>query len=86
MDSLHTLHLCRAIKAKLGLTSSITLSLVYKYPSVELLAKEILQRENPAGQPKENTEQDRLEAMGTLLKHYEQQVDQLIYQGARPTT
>ncbi|GAM37529.1 hypothetical protein TCE0_024f07522 [Talaromyces pinophilus] len=78
MDSLHTLQLCRAIKAKLGLSSSIAPSLVYKHPSVELLAKEILQLENPAGQRKENTEQDRMETMGTLLKHYEQQVDQLI--------
>lgn len=81
MDSLQTLQLCRAIKAKLGLTFSIAPSLVYKHPSVESLAREILHLGSPAGQPEENTKQDRLEAMATLLNHYEHQIDQLVSPG-----
>ncbi|EED15544.1 NRPS-like enzyme, putative [Talaromyces stipitatus ATCC 10500] len=74
MDSLHTLQLCRAIKARFRLDSTIAPSFVYKHPSLRLLAREILLLENPSGK---NTQQDRLETMTTLLKHYEQQVDHI---------
>jgi thioester reductase-like protein len=85
MDSLHTLQLCRAIRVKFDLTSSIAPSLVYKHPSVDSLAREILRLENSTGQPGESTEKDRLQAMARLLKHYEQKIDQLLSLG-RPST
>ncbi|GAB1312341.1 Male sterility, NAD-binding [Madurella fahalii] len=81
MDSLQALRLSAAIRSRFNIPS-ISPAVIYKNPSVDLLAKQICR-------PSQHTttrdaEDDRTTAMASLLRQYEQNIDQVAVQSPEP--
>ncbi|KAK4233779.1 hypothetical protein C8A03DRAFT_47750 [Achaetomium macrosporum] len=81
MDSLQALRLSTAIRSGLGIPS-ISPAVIYRNPSVNLLAKQIFRplQDTTTG----DAEHDRTAIMASLLRHYEQEVDQIATESLTP--
>jgi thioester reductase-like protein/aryl carrier-like protein len=78
MDSLQILRLSAAVRSGLGIPS-ISPAIIYRNPSVDLLAKHIYHsvQDTTTG----DAEEDRTAPIESLLRHYEQKIDQIVAKG-----
>jgi thioester reductase-like protein len=84
MDSLQTLGLSAAIRSGLRIPS-VSPAVIYRNPSVNLLAKRVynaLQGTATTG----DAENDRIATIQSLLRHYEQKIDQIVARSVTPPT
>lgn len=81
MDSLQTLRLSRAIRSRFRIPS-ISPAVIYRNPSVHLLAKQICcpLQHTTAG----DVDIDRTTAIASLVRQYEQKIDQAVAQSPAP--
>ncbi|KAL4862619.1 hypothetical protein BDV12DRAFT_40068 [Aspergillus spectabilis] len=77
MDSLHVLRISTAIRSTFNI--SISPSVVYRNPTLALLAKHVY-----PGTAAANVGYDRIASMTDLLKSYEQQIDKLCLAASQP--
>ncbi|KAK4106758.1 acetyl-CoA synthetase-like protein [Parathielavia hyrcaniae] len=85
MDSLQVLGLSGAIRSGLGIPS-VSPAVIYRNPSIDLLAKEVYHADSGTMATAEDTVDSRTATMEQLLRHYEQKIDQIATKGLTPPT